>query len=441
MTDFRFLSISDLHFNPCSASGIIPALAKAAPADWEGVLAGVSPYGQDSNFPLLASFLADAAGQATDSQFMLFSGDFLAHRLHRYYQQAVGEGLAGFEAFIEKTVLFLADQFQRAFPGKVVFPVLGNDDSYDGDYRITTDSGFLEMFMKAWAPIMDGVAQAGGSTSFAQTFTRGGYYSSSLPGLPDRQLLVLNNIFMSNRYAGSDTPSTISAQLAWLDTALAACAGDGKRAWVMMHEPLGVNVWTSLHPHNRAIAEQTVTFLQAAWHAQLLATLEKYHAAIEIVFSGHTHMDEFRLVHDSGGQPILHNHITPAVSPLFGNNPAYQVFTLAPDGRGIADYTTRYLDLGAAVAGQADWQPEYSFAKRYAQPGLDATSLMAVWKAMGQRSSLRDDFIKGYSVAANDEPAITAADWPAYYDGIVDITAKEFDEDLATEDRPQVPNS
>ena len=94
-------------------------------------------------------------------------------------------------------------------------------------------------------------------------------------------------------------------------------------------------------------------------------------------FAGHTHMDDFRLMGDSGGRYGF-ALITPAVSPIFGQNPAFRI--IAYDGAGgILDQTTYGLtnfarataDPGAA----AEWRAEYTFTKEWNLPRVDLPSL------------------------------------------------------------------
>src|SRR5262245_61215394 len=74
-----FLSLSDIHFDPFSDPSLVPQLVQADAAQWQGIFAGapaapVSPYGQDTNFPLFTSALAAARRFAPDPDFVLISG-------------------------------------------------------------------------------------------------------------------------------------------------------------------------------------------------------------------------------------------------------------------------------------------------------------------------------------------------------------------------------
>ena len=70
--------------------------------------------------------------------------------------------------------------------------------------------------------------------------------------------------------------------------------------------------------------------------------LRRYADTVAASFAGHTHMDDFRLIGDAGGRYAF-ALITPAVSPIFGQNPAFR--TIDYDGPGaVLDQTTYYLD-------------------------------------------------------------------------------------------------
>jgi hypothetical protein len=431
---FRFLNVSDLHFNPCYDTEIMTQLVQNKPEDWESIFQGskiknLSPYHQDTNYPLLSSFLEDA-GKQGDFDFILFSGDFLGHHLQELYQQSTGDTeFSDYKAFIEKAVQFLAVLFQRVFPGKVFFPCIGNDDNYDGDYKITPGSGFLEMVSASWTPIMKGAEEAGANMTFFTTFPKGGYFTALLPGLVKRRLIVLNNIFMSQSYSGGCPPGLIYAQLAWFKNILNDCREKGEKAWVVFHEPLGINVYTSLHPKDKKVSDTPVPFMKTRYYKVLLQHLGVFHPEIEAIFSGHTHKDDFRVMLGSEDRPLLYNHITPAVSPVFGNNPGYQVYTVDPETFAPGNYTTRYLDLSTVEAGAlGQWKDEYNFRETYGQDAINAQVMKAIWDKIGKPGDLQKNFMCYHNVSHAD-PGIVQ-DWQADYDGIVDITIKEFAHDL-----------
>ena len=91
---------------------------------------------------------------------------------------------------------------------------------------------------------------------------------------------------------------------------------------------------------------------------------------IDAGFAGHIHYDDFRLLLSRRGEAVAAEKIAPGISPIFGQNPGFHVFTYdRPSGRPI-DYSTHYLaNLTVGLAARdGHWKKEYSFARRYGLP-------------------------------------------------------------------------
>ena len=435
-----FLSITDLHFNSCYDPSLLEKLGATEPENWNEVFESssiktLSPHGQDTNYPLLKSWLADLKSRP-DVDFILFSGDFLGHRLREQFQAgSKDQSDAAFKSFIQKTVRFLANQFQETFPEKVIFPAMGNDDNICGDYEITPMGDFLEVFTESWRPIMDRLAgpTGTGQSSFADTFPIGGYYTASLPGLPGRRLIVLNNIFMSQNYrdvCGKMPGDPALAQLSWLEWVLYRSRAQNEKVWMIFHEPIGINIYPVLHGKDPLCANNVQTFMKSKYGDALREQLIGSADLIQAAFCGHTHMDEFRILHDDNNKPLMYMHVTPSVSPVFGNNPAYQVFTIDSTTRAPADYTTRMLDLTQSQdPALVRWEDEYQFSKTYGQAELTPQSLNGVRDSIASDNSIRENYIKYYAVGSAKYSPINQNNWKAFYDIILDNTSEEFVED------------
>ena len=79
-----FVVLSDLHFDPFYDPLLVSDLVRADAADWQrlferSAVEKLGAYGEDTPYPLLASTLRAAAGEAPDPDFALITGDFLAH--------------------------------------------------------------------------------------------------------------------------------------------------------------------------------------------------------------------------------------------------------------------------------------------------------------------------------------------------------------------------
>jgi hypothetical protein len=431
-TKLTFLSITDLHFNPCYDQGLIKKLATAEAKEWSGIfetspIRKFSVYGRDTNYPLLASLFTDLTAYK-EAAFILFSGDFLGHRLREKYQAGSHDNSgSGFNRFIFKTVQFLAGKFQDSFPGKVVFPAMGNDDNLCGDYEITPLGEFLNLFDEIWQPIMNRLEER---SSFSRTFPVGGYYTALLPGIPGHRLVVLNNIYMSQNYrdaCGKKKGDPASAQLSWFEWVLYLSRARDEKIWLIFHEPAGINMYSALHGKNPNCANNVGTFMKSGYGDRLRALLIQSSDMIGAAFCGHTHMDEFRILHDSGNRPLIYLHITPSVSPVFGNNPAYQVFSFDPVGRTLADYFTRMLNLAESPnPDTAAWETEYCFTKAYGQAALTPETMASVHKAIANDPSIRNRYIEYYAVSQPGHSLINSGNWKTFYNCIWDNTQEAF---------------
>ncbi len=116
--------------------------------------------------------------------------------------------------------------------------------------------------------------------------------------------------------------------------------------------------------------------------------------------SGHIHFDDYRLLTDATGKAVETDKVVPAISPIFGQNPGFEMFSYDLKTGVPTDFTTTYLanlpSLSTTVAG--DWREEYRFAKAYGLPGYSVESVAALWKGLDQPGQIRDAYIDLYNV-------------------------------------------
>lgn len=423
-----FLSITDLHFDPFADPSLVGRLESADYREWEQIfetsrVSGIGRYGKDAPYPLVKSALDALRRVAPHPDFILFSGDFLAHDFRdAFFKNARGKGDAAYGRFVEKTVRFLAHMFDSRFPAVPVIPTLGNNDSECGDYGFEPGGEFLKMFAAVWSPL---IVRSGSPASFLKTFPVGGYYTISVPALKDHGIIVLNaNLFSAKAdICGPDTEDPGAKELLWLDWTLYQSRLEGKKTWLLYHEPVGVDVYASLHATGDCRSNITM-MLKESYNAGLMKILEKYAPLVEASFSGHTHMDDFRVV-SSDGTPKYFIHITPSVSPVFGNNPAFQRFEYDKGLGTITDYTTYILKNLSTARNEedADWEMEYDYLTAYRQNGYTLAGAAALYRSMEHNASVRADYIRFYS--GETGRVISDNNWKAFWCGIgnVDVTS------------------
>jgi hypothetical protein len=419
----RFLVISDIHFDPFADGSQFDRLRDDPIEQWGAILAGdrppgFNPPGTDSNYALLASGLDDARRNEPDPDFILYPGDLLAHRWQARYDALAAEphdaDPRAYRDFTAKVVRFLAAEFRERFPTAPILPTLGNEDSFCGDYRIEPGGPFLSMFAEAWDPLLGNLADG---SDFHQTFVRGGYYSVPLPGPPGHRLVVLNTVVFSVDYenaCGSITRTPALDQLRWLSRTLARAEADGEAVWLLMHVPPGIDGFDSAEALERG--ESPVTFWQPELSSQFLRLVDRHRSSVRLAFAGHTHMDDFRVV-VLESEPVLPCKIVPAISPIFGNNPGYQVYRYDRGTGEVQGYRTYFLpdfgDRRGSGAGEpARWALEYDSLEAFGLEALTARSVARLANRIGVDRAIRDRYGRYYDVSA--APAIPARTLDVY---------------------------
>ena len=110
--------------------------------------------------------------------------------------------------------------------------------------------------------------------------------------------------------------------------------------WLLMHIPPGINSFNSAQV---VLAGGTpVAFWQPELTSRFLQLVQRHRRVLRMAFAGHTHMDDFRVIRTAGA-PDLACKIAPAISPIYGNNPGYQVYEYVRKTGVVQDYRTYYL--------------------------------------------------------------------------------------------------
>jgi sphingomyelin phosphodiesterase acid-like 3 len=412
----KFLAVSDIHFNPFADPTIVARLEAADVSQWQAILASssltaFSAYGSDVNEPLFRSALGEMKQQLPSPAFVLISGDFLAHKFDKTYQQyATDKSQAAYTAFVTKTIAYVASAIHAAYPGVPVYPTLGNNDSDCGDYAVAPHSVFLANFRDVWKPMV-------GSRSFDRRFPTGGYYHVDVRGLKNVRVIALNTNFFSINYknpCGTPGPDPGVRQLQWLDAELLLARAEHKRVWLLFHIPPGVDVYDSEVYGGACPNLKAEMFWKEQYAAEYLALAARHRDTIIGSFAGHTHQDELRI---AAGDFI---HISPSISPIFGNNPAFEIVEADRNGT-IADYTAWHLPNVTLP-----WKREYAFDEAYAKARYDTATLTELAAAIGRDEKTRAQYFDYTSSGNAKSTAEALAKWQGYWCGLTALTGPAF---------------
>ena len=416
-----WIVLSDLHFDPFTQPHLVDRLAAAPPERWRAIFESAdvntpSGRGNDTNDALLELTLDGARSAVPDPRVVVVAGDFLAHDFRaKFARTAKVHDDAAYDAFVDKSVAFLAWELAAAFPRARLLPVIGNNDSYCGDYQSTPHDAFLAHMAAAWA------ASVGTSdpNAFIAQFSTGGYYSVPLP-VDHAQAIVLNDVLWSAKYknaCGDPKADPGGDELRWLQSTQAALPA-GTPVWVIAHIPPGVDVYATLHA---PAGSAPVPFLADRFNDAFLTALDSS-STVVMSIAGHTHMDSYRAIGPDASTLRAPMLVVPAVSPIFGNAPSFTVLDVDSATAQVDDSQVFILTKGKD---EWMWHREYDFDSVYGRGVIDATHLWSVQQAVFGDERVRRRFEEFYQGGDGIAP-ITDSTWRSYWCANVALTITEY---------------
>jgi sphingomyelin phosphodiesterase acid-like 3 len=407
----RFVHVSDIHFDPFDPPGLAPNLASSPPETWQAKFTALpdqtmSSYGSDTNHALLSSALAEIANAARGADFAIVTGDFLAHRFEEETARTLGVQATSdnAQAFATATTVYIAAALETAFAGKPVIVALGNNDSSCGDYEIEPAGRYL-------AETKDVVGRLAGKDrvdqDFDQTYALGGFYAVRHPSVANISILVLNDVLWSTRYrnaCGANGSTAAKAMMDWLRERLWQGRKAGSKVWLVHHIPIGIDPYSTSHAKASVCAAKVTPYLNEPFASQYLGLFREFKDVIQASFAGHVHFDDYRLIPDEFSKPVSLEKIAPAISPIFGQNPGFHVFTYDLRNGAPSDFSTVFLANLAKTpnATGGEWRAEYKFTEAYRQPHYGVDTVAAMWSAVSEPGRLSDMFRRLYDVSRGE---------------------------------------
>ncbi|WP_421998640.1 metallophosphoesterase [Reyranella sp.] len=344
----RFAVLSDIHFNPFADPRLAATLAETEPSAWRSTLAPgqdgpTSRTGEDTNFPLFASALGAFARAMASADFALTPGDLIAHEFNAKAATSLGVAPMSPAAhrMAARTALFVAESLAGTLAGKPAIVALGNVDAGCGDYRLDPHGGYLAA-TKDLVRRLAGAARV--APDFDATWSAGGYYAVGHPTVPGLLIVVLNDVLWSTHYedacgsGGRDAAGT--AMLDWLRDLLARQRAAGRRIWMVHHIPWGIDAFSTVVKRAATCGEKVVPFLREPYATAFPDLIRTYGDVVQASFSGHTHFDDYRVMTGEHGAAVALDKLSPALSPIFGQNRAFQVFSYDRRSGAPIDFST-----------------------------------------------------------------------------------------------------
>ncbi len=403
------VAFSDVHFDPFFDPSLLGALEAAPESQWAALfessgITGPGQYGHTTNLVLLRRSLAAIQAQEPRPALVIFGGDLLVQDFSTmYYALTRTQDEAAMRAFALKAVTFVVHQVRAALGTTPVYFTLGNWDDYAGSFGLQPDDPFLaDTAALFFDELLRGTTDR---AAFEATYRAGGYYAAEVPGTR-LVVLALNTGFLASQAtAGIDA---IDRELDWLDASLAAVEASGRQAWLVLHAPPGGDLATTagqVDPQGHVT--QPTMMLQAGPQERLLAILAAHRGALAAAFTGHTHMDEYRIA-------VIAMQGIPGITSDMGNAPAFKTFTVS-GGWALQDYVSWALDLADP---SASFQPTYDFGTAYGLPAPLGTSLAALFFDLGTSPAAQAGYRGRYGSGHAPAKPITDLGWPVYWCGI-----------------------
>jgi sphingomyelin phosphodiesterase acid-like 3 len=418
-----FLMLSDIHFDPFPDPAIMERLGANLRAGCQTRGSqSFSQYKSDTNYTLLKSTLdyavATAAKDHRRYDYVIITGDFLAHEFDTRYQQCVAGDEEAYRKFASDTIIFVSNLVKEAFPGVPVFAALGNNDSDQGDYEMPSGP-FRTSVSHNWSAGWGNLSLPARSKA-TRSFVMAGYYAVPHPTVPGTELIILNTNFWTSAdtQACSETDPDPGGQFGWLAEELGKVKRAKRTATLIMHIPPGINTAESVGPGEPAL------LWTDRCTEKFMAEMNDFPRVVREIYAGHIHRDDFRLLKDRAGKPLCPVHIVPAISPVYGNNPAVEIGWYDRSNGELTNYALLYLDLGTQ---NPIWATEYVFAHAYGYPRLSLTALEDLSRRIhaGNPSSGVGKQYSSY-YAAGAKSSLTPEKWGKYACAQTETTISSF---------------
>ena len=442
------LFLSDIHFDPFWDPAKVPQLTASPASEWKAILAAppsadraqrfaalqqtCHARGEDTSYPLLESSMQAVRAHAAGASFATVSGDLLAHAFDCKYSAVFPHSSPGdYRAFVENTVDYVIEELSGALPGVPVYVALGNNDSDCGDYRLDAHTEFLSVI---GGEVTGAAYPSSERMSSVKGFSEGGYYSVNLPApVRNARLLVLNDLFMSSKYAtceGKADPTAAAEQLAWLERQLASARANKEKVWVMGHIPPGIDVYATVTKMRGLCGgARPEMFLSSE---KMADELVEFSDVVELAIFAHTHMDEVRILRAEDGvlrtvpSKSVAVKMVPSISPIDGNAPSFTVARVDRSSAALVDYRVFAASNRSGV--DATWREEYDYGQTYHEAAFSAASvsqLIAGFQAdPGAKTEASRDYIRNF-LAGTASPLLGLV-WPQYVCGLSSHSAEGF---------------
>jgi hypothetical protein len=247
-----------------------------------------------------------------------------------------------------------------------------------------------------------------------KTFLAGGYYSLDL--FSNKLKVIGLNTIMCSDLILEDFSSQVATQFTWLNAQLAAARSAGQKAWIIMHVPPGVYMGGTNDNTGQLSSAGMMWFED--YQNNFLNILSAYPGLVSVILAGHTHMDEYRIL-----SPEYVLEITPGISPVFANDPAYKLFTFDNATFAPVDYQSIKYSLASAPSA---FTSNYIFSEAYPLTSCSEASMIKLFPELAANSAIQASYRKFFYSGSASQNTITDLNWPAYWSCVGNVSELAF---------------
>jgi len=387
----RCLIVSDIHFNPFYDTSLVARL-KTSPYDqWDGIFkASKAPYdfagmrGHDSNYGLLISAIKSMKSQFDTKHppaFIVLAGDFIWHgNAEPASFSKLPDSIKN--PFKINAIKFLAQLFRANFPHTRIIPAFGNNDTDMGNYHKQSPA-FLNGFADAW--------EKDGPDRYGNSLRSEGYYSYHPATAPNLKCIVINSSLVGfNPYLVQPFPDADAQKMfAWLGSELHAARKNHNDVWIISHIPPGKNVHDSNEMWRDDYSQMFVDTV-----AKYARTANKI--TIRAIIASHIHRNDLRVITDVAS-PVAYIRTVPSVSPVYGNNPSYEIAEFDKSTNSLVNEKTYYFDLANSAK---QWNNTFDLLKQLGLPAINPHSIAGFISKFKADTVGLGAYIRFYNVGA-----------------------------------------
>ena len=270
----------------------------------------------------------------------------------------------------------------------IVFPVLGNNDSYVDDYFIDdADSNFYIDTAETWSKFLPEIK----STNFIHN----GFYSWHIPELNSNFIVLDSTLFSENAASNDKIKMDLEAkeQLNWLNNELHQSKIKGQKTILAFHIP------SSVDPYLSSVAKKPVMFWKAEYQKIFLDSINQYRNEIIAIFNSHIHSDALYVdSYKKNNEVELFSTLIPSISPAHSNNPSFKIVHFSDDTSKniiLKDIDTYFYDISKQ---NNNIELDYEFNKTYKSKNVRSgiNNLL--------NGNLYDSYFKYYNLNTNFVP-------------------------------------